>query len=122
MKKKLLSLVALVLVLGLTVVGLSGCGEKTTTITVFNCFDYIDEKVLEMFTAETGIKVTYTNYTSNEEMYAKMENGSGTYDVIFPSDYMVERRVFRRLHVGHRGHSVQSRADRRGDHQLGQPV
>ncbi len=93
MKKKVLSLVALALVLSLTVIGLSGCGEKTTTITVFNCFDYIDEKVLEMFTQETGIKVTYTNYTSNEEMYAKMENGSGTYDVIFPSDYMVERLI-----------------------------
>lgn len=93
MKKRLVSLLALTLILGLMVVSLSGCGEKQTTITVFNCFDYIDEEVLKMFEQETGIKVNYVNFTTLEEMYAKLEKGSGTYDVLVPSDYMIERLI-----------------------------
>ena len=93
MKKRLVSLLALALVLGLMVVSLSGCGEKSTTLTVFNWFDYIDEDVIKMFEQETGIKVNYTNFTTNEEMFAKLEKGSGSYDVIFPSDYIIERMI-----------------------------
>ena len=93
MKKRLVSLLALALVLGLMVVSLSGCGKKATTLTVFNWFDYIDENVIKMFEQETGIKVNYTNFTTNEEMFAKLEKGSGSYDVIFPSDYIIERMI-----------------------------
>ena len=93
MKKRLVFLLALALVLGLMVVSLSGCGEKSTTLTVFNWFDYIDEDVINMFEQETGIKVNYTNFTTNEEMFAKLEKGSGSYDVIFPSDYIIERMI-----------------------------
>ena len=93
MKKRLVFLLALALVLGLMVVSLSGCGEKSTTLTVFNWFDYIDEDVIKMFEQETGIKVNYTNFTTNEEMFAKLEKGSGSYDVIFPSDYIIERMI-----------------------------
>lgn len=62
-------------------------------ITVFNCYDYIDPAVNDLFEEETGIHVNYTNYTTNEEMYTKLENNPGTYDVIFPSDYMVEKLI-----------------------------
>ena len=93
MKKRLVFLLALALVLGLMVVSLSVCGEKSTTLTVFNWFDYIDEDVIKMFEQETGIKVNYTNFTTNEEMFAKLEKGSGSYDVIFPSDYIIERMI-----------------------------
>lgn len=93
MKKRLISLVAMMLLAAIMAVLLGGCGNDTTTITVFNWFDYIDEKVIDMFTEETGIKVNYTNFTTNEEMFAKLENGSGTYDVIFPSDYIIERMI-----------------------------
>lgn len=64
-----------------------------TTLTVFNCYDYIDPSVIEMFEAETGAKVDYVNYTTNEEMYTKLEAGAANYDVIFPSDYMLERLI-----------------------------
>ena len=60
---------------------------------MFNWFDYIDEDVIKMFEQETGIKVNYTNFTTNEEMFAKLEKGSGSYDVIFPSDYIIERMI-----------------------------
>ena len=62
-------------------------------LTVFNWFDYIDPATIEMFEEETGISVQYVNFTTNEEMYTKLEAGAGSYDVIFPSEYMVERMV-----------------------------
>ena len=45
--------------------------------------------VLSAFEELTGIKVNYTTFDSNESLYAKMKSGGATYDVIFPSDYMV---------------------------------
>jgi len=63
------------------------------TLTVFNCYDYIDEAVLEQFTQETGIEVKYVCYTTNEEMYTKLQSNPSAYDVIFPSDYMIERLI-----------------------------
>ena len=89
--------VVLVIVLALC---LASCGKKEeadsskpyagTTLTVFNWYDYIDEDVLAQFTEETGIKVKYTNFTTNEEMYTKLCSSPSTYDVLFPSDYMIE--------------------------------
>lgn len=64
-----------------------------TTITVYNWYDYIDPAAIDMFTAETGIKVQYVNFTNNEEMYTKLSAGAGEYDVIVPSDYIIERMI-----------------------------
>ena len=47
--------------------------------------------VIKEFEALTGIKVEYTTFDSNESLYAKLKNGSASYDVIIPSDYMVSR-------------------------------
>ena len=62
-----------------------------TELVVFNWYDYIDPAVIELFEDETGVKISYVNFTTNEEMYTKLEAGAGTYDVIFPSEYMIER-------------------------------
>ena len=82
---------AIVILIAL-VLALSSCGKKEgdTTITVFNWYDYIDEDVLDQFTDETGIKVEYANFTTNEEMYTKLSASPSSYDVLFPSDYMIE--------------------------------
>ena len=64
-----------------------------TTLTVFNWYDYIDPDVIDIFEEETGAKVEYVNFTTNEEMYTKLEAGAASYDVIFPSDYMIERMM-----------------------------
>lgn len=93
MKKRLVSLVAMMVLAAIMAVMLSGCGSSTTTLTVFNWFDYIDESVIKMFEEETGIKVNYTMFTTNEEMFAKLEKSAGSYDVIFPSDYIIERMI-----------------------------
>lgn len=89
--KRLLSLVA-VGAMGLSFVGCSSSGENGKVV-VYNWGDYIDPAVNEMFTEETGIKVVYSEYANNEEMYAKVEQGTGNYDVLFPSEYMIEKMI-----------------------------
>ena len=102
MKKKLALLTASVLTLSLV---LSGCGGGTSgnseepgsgdkgVVNVYNWGVYIDESVLEDFTAETGIEVVYDTYESNEAMYGVLKNDGASYDVIIPSDYMVSRMI-----------------------------
>ena len=76
-----------------------GCAkeEDTTTssktLNVFNYGDYINEDLIKKFEEETGIDVIYDTYESNETMYQKVRNSPGTYDLIFPSDYMVEKMI-----------------------------
>ena len=58
---------------------------------VYNWGDYIDESILKDFEEEYGIRVVYDTYATNEDMYVKIKSGGSTYDVIFPSDYMLTR-------------------------------
>lgn len=70
------------------------------SINVYNWGEYIpdgaDDGVLDLnaaFTELTGIKVNYTTYATNEEMYAKIKGGGASYDIIIPSDYMISRMI-----------------------------
>lgn len=83
----------LIIVLSILALSLAfvGCGEKSRSINVYNYGKYIDMTVLDDFEKETGIKVVYNEYETNEEMYQKIKAGASKYDVIFPSEYMVER-------------------------------
>lgn len=58
---------------------------------VYNWGEYIDESVIDQFTAETGIQVTYDLFETNEEMYPVIEAGAVRYDAVCPSDYMIQR-------------------------------
>ena len=60
-------------------------------VNVYNWFDYIDESVLAQFEEETGIHVNYMNFTTNEDMLVMVEANPGAIDVVFPSEYCVER-------------------------------
>lgn len=93
MKKVLLLLVALALALGSFAFAEADKPYAGTTLTVYNWYDYIAPEVIDLFTEETGIKVSYVNFTTNEEMYTKLEADPGAYDVLFPSDYIIERLV-----------------------------
>lgn len=64
---------------------------------VYNWGEYIDPEVIEMFEEETGYKVHYEEFETNEEMYAIIAKGARTYDVICPSDYMVEKMIQNKL-------------------------
>lgn len=72
---------------------LSGCSKKDEerVLNVLNWSSYIPDEVVRDFEKETGIRVNYGTYSSNEELLAKIANSKeGTYDLIFPSDYMIE--------------------------------
>lgn len=93
--KKLVALMGAVFILTMSSL-LSGCNQSKGTnevIHVYNWGDYIDESVNAQFTKETGIKVVYEVYPTNEDMYAKLESGTVNYDVLIPSDYMIEKMI-----------------------------
>ena len=64
-----------------------------TEIKVYNWYDYIDPDVLDIFEEETGIHVNYVNFSQNEDMYTRLSTGAEVYDVVFPSEYMIERLI-----------------------------
>ena len=70
-----------------------------TTINVFNWGQNISDgsegslDINKAFEEVTGIKVNYNNYDSNEAMYSKLKSGAVSYDIIIPSDYMIERLI-----------------------------
>lgn len=85
---------------------LTGCNKTNTiTLNVYNWGEYISdgsEETLDVNAAfeayyyeEFGVhvKVNYTNYASNEDMYNKLSSGATSYDVVIPSDYMIERMI-----------------------------
>ena len=65
-------------------------GETDGDLTFYNWAEYIDDELLAAFEAETGINVEYSTYESNEEMLTKVESGAAIYDLVVPSDYMVD--------------------------------
>lgn len=72
---------------------------RGTTLNVYNWGEYISDggegslDVNRKFEELTGIKVNYTNFDSNEDMYAKLKSGGANYDLVIPSDYMIERMI-----------------------------
>ena len=101
MKKTVALLIALTMLCAL----LTGCGGggKTRTLNVYNWGEYISDgsedsfntvKEFEKWYQETygeKVKVNYTTFASNEDMYAKLSSGAVSYDVVIPSDYMIAR-------------------------------
>lgn len=77
----------------------SGASLKGTEINVYNWGEYIADgsdgtlDVVKEFEKLTGIKVNYNMFDSNEDLYSKLKSGGVSYDVIIPSDYMIERMI-----------------------------
>lgn len=69
------------------------------SINVYNWGEYISDgsdgllDVNSEFTKLTGIKVNYSTYATNEELYAKLKGGASNYDIIIPSEYMISRMI-----------------------------
>ena len=90
--------IALLLCGILTATALTGCGSSSAggengEVIVYNWGEYIDPDTITMFEKETGIKVVYDEFETNEIMYPKVEAGSSAYDVVCPSDYMVQKMI-----------------------------
>ena len=65
-------------------------GDPDKNLNIFCWSEYIPQAIVDAFTKETGIKVSVETYASNEEMLAKLFAGGGTYDLIQPSEYVIE--------------------------------
>jgi putrescine transport system substrate-binding protein len=82
----------------------AGADAPERTINVYNWSDYIDPAMLEAFTKDTGIKVRYDTFDSNDTLEAKLLAGKSGYDVVVPSANFLERQikatVFRKLDKG----------------------
>lgn len=66
---------------------------KQRVVNVYNWGDYIDTDLLQKFEEQTGIKVIYEEFVTNEDMYVKLKNGSNNYDIAIPSDYMIKKMI-----------------------------
>lgn len=89
-----------IVIVMMLVLFLTGCHHQDNkkVLNVLNWSAYIPDEVVRNFEEKYGIKVNYTTYSSNEELLAKITGSKeGTYDLIFPSDYMVELMIERGL-------------------------
>jgi putrescine transport system substrate-binding protein len=76
-----------------TVLSATAAFAQDKVVNVYNWNDYIDPKMLEAFTAETGIKVVYDTYDNNEIVETKMLAGKSGYDIVVPSAPFLQRMV-----------------------------
>ena len=73
--------------------GIRSKSSSDKQVIVYNWGEYIDPETLDMFEEETGIDVVYEEYETNEIMYPKIQSGAIAYDVVCPSDYMIQRMI-----------------------------
>lgn len=97
--KRLIQFTAAIVVFILLLFGVNlymnhSSGAATSdTITIYNWGDYIDPALIETFEEETGLKVVYETFDSNEAMYTKVQQGGTQYDIAIPSEYMIDRMI-----------------------------
>ena len=87
------AVIMIVIIIGGFIYGSSSGTISGEKVVVYNWGDYIDPEVLTMFEEETGIDVVYEEYETNEIMYPKVQSEAIAYDVVCPSDYMVQRMI-----------------------------
>jgi len=90
--KKVLITVIIMLVFSASVIGCSQ-EEGAGVVNVHNWGEYIDEDIFDIFEEETGVKVNYSTFETNEALYSLMKRGGTSIDVIIPSDYMIARMI-----------------------------
>lgn len=101
MKKKFTSLCVLSALVASTF-SLAGCSKSSINyvngeVNVYNWGEYIDEEVIQQFEETYQIKVNYSTYNDNEIMFSKVSSGTANYDVICPSDYMIQKMISENL-------------------------
>ena len=85
--------IVIVIIAGGFFYGSQNSDAGNNQVIVYNWGEYIDPEVLTMFEEETGIDVVYEEFETNEIMYPKIQSGAIAYDVVCPSDYMVQRMI-----------------------------
>lgn len=79
--------------LGALTILITSASAQQRVVNVYNWSDYIDPRVLDEFTKETGIKVVYDTYDSNETLEAKLLAGRSGYDIVAPSGTFLQRQI-----------------------------
>lgn len=91
--KKLSRIMAVVFLI-CAIIATAGCGPSSkAVVNVYNWGDYIDESVIKEFEKKYKIKVNYDTFNTNEDMYIKLKAGGSSYDLLIPSDYMIDRMI-----------------------------
>lgn len=97
MKKGNVKALAVIAMAAASMATLTGCGSsaggENGKVIVYNWGEYIDPDTIKMFEEETGIEVVYDEFETNEIMYPKVESGAAEYDVVCPSDYMIDKMI-----------------------------
>lgn len=70
---------------------MTACNDDGEKLYVYNWGDYMDMDVVKEFEEDYNVKVIYQEFATNEDLYVKIKNSSEPMDVIFPSEYMLER-------------------------------
>ncbi len=83
----------LIAAIGLLTLGAQSFAAEEKIVRVYNWSDYIDETILQDFTKDTGIKVVYDVYDSNDILETKLLAGNSGYDVVFPSGNFLARQI-----------------------------
>jgi len=91
--KKIVFIAVVLCVLLAVCAGCGGSAGSKGQVNVYNWGEYIDTDIFRIFERETGIKVNYFEYQSNEELYSLLKLGGASVDVIIPSDYMIGRLI-----------------------------
>lgn len=91
MKKIKVLLLYFIIIASLVVI--TGCDQDKVVLNMYNWGQYIDTDLITKFEKETGIKVNYEMFETNEHMLAKIESGSSYFDLVFPSDYVIEEMI-----------------------------
>ena len=84
---------AVLIVIGGFIFGQKDGTSKNGQVIVYNWGEYIDPEIIDLFEEETGIDVIYEEFETNEIMYPKIQSGAIAYDVVCPSDYMIQRMI-----------------------------
>lgn len=85
--------ICLSIVLGLSAMFcVTGC-EKKQKLYLYNWGDYMDQSVIDAFEKAYNVDVVQEYFDRNEDMYIKVKNGTSDYDVLVPSEYMIERLI-----------------------------
>jgi len=92
MKRQLIAVFFVLIMAVGAALALPGCSSRPT-LKLLNWGDYIEQSVIDRFEDEYGIDVNYIPVTSNEEMYVSLTTEGADYDLVIPSDYLVERLI-----------------------------
>jgi putrescine transport system substrate-binding protein len=84
---------AVAAIIALVAVPVAGQAATAQTVNIYNWSDYIAPRIIEDFTKETGIKVRYDTFDSNDTLETKLLAGNSGYDVVVPTAYFLQRQI-----------------------------